>query len=533
MLLSVMAWIFASATVSVTEIFSEPMRAVSSATVLVFEPAAVHGSALITDATASRIARGELIAFGAVPARTILPASANASPSSLTLAPSIASASANAVGSASPTSYVPARPADPAAGVLTDSAQQLCYPSAFVFDPARGADVFQPALLAEMRGMTLLSNAAVVPPAQLREFVAENPKVIADLIYSPPSAVRAGSWWSSLSEAQQTSLVSAAPEVIGNLEGVPMSVRDRANRTYLTESMDALVDRLERGVGRGVQRDLLRTLRMLRAVEDALGTEKSVPERHLLTLDTVYPGRAAIALGDLSSADYVSYIVPGMFITIDEQIGDWTDAAARLYAEQASFEAVFEEEATVATVAWIGYHTPHVMNVGGRELAEQGANYLANSLDGIRAIRASDEPHVSVIAHSYGSTAALMALTDGAKADALALVGSPGSAAQHVSELAVPADDVYVGEAGWDPIVDSAFFGSDPGAASFGAKKLSVAGSIDRLTGKALSGSTGHNEYFSPGTEAMRNMALIGIDKGQWVTEGTALDAQKTLALAG
>jgi hypothetical protein len=491
LLLSVVAWLLASATVSVPEHFSEPMRAISTATVLVFEPASA------------------LSGLGAAPAGA-------------------ASATAGGIAPAPLTSR-----ADSTAVAGEESGQPLCYPSAFVFDPTLGIETFEPSLLAEMGGMTLLSNAAALSPRQLRKFVTDNPRVIADLIYSPPSAARAGSWWSGLSRGQQRTLQRAAPEVVGNLEGVPLPVRDEANRAYLAQSMESITDRLEDGVGRGVQRDLLRTLRMLRAVDDALGTAESVPERYLLTLDTVYPGRAAIALGDIATADYVSYIVPGMFITIDEQIGDWTDAAARLYAEQASFEAVFEEKATVATVAWIGYHTPNVLTVGGRELAEQGAKYLSNSLDGVRAIREGDAAHVSVIAHSYGSTAALMALSEGAEVDSLALVGSPGSAAQHVSEIGVPAEDVYVGEAGWDPIVDSAFFGSDPGAASFGAKKLSVEGSIDRLTGKALAGSTGHNEYFSPGTEAMRNMALIGINKGQWVTDGTALDARKTLALAG
>lgn len=424
----------------------------------------------------------------------------------------------------------------PATGGADDAAvgigQPLCYPSAFVFDSKSGTEVLDSSLLTTMRGVTLLSNAARLTAPQLRDFVDENPEVVDDLIFSPPSGEQTSVWWAGLPHAEKRILELGAPRIVGNLEGVPIATRDRANRLYLGDSMQSLEERLDAGVGRGMQRKLLRTLRMLHSIEDALGAEKAVPDRSLLTLDTTYPGRAAIALGELETADYVSLIVPGMFITIDEQIGDWTDAAARLYNEQASFEALFEERATVATVAWIGYQTPHVTNVGSLDLAREGANYLANAIDGVRAIRAGTEPHISVLAHSYGSTAALIALSGGTtRVDSLALIGSPGSAAQHVSELAVPAENVYVGEAKWDPIVDSAFFGSDPGAASFGAKTLSVAGSIDRLTQKVLEGSTGHNEYFSPGTEAMRNMALIGIDRGQWVTDGSPDDAEKTLAL--
>ena len=417
-------------------------------------------------------------------------------------------------------------------GANASAESQVCYPSAFRFDPGTGSDVLDSSRLAGMRGSTLLVNAAQLTRSQLRVFVEENPRVVSELIFNPPSGTSTAAWWSELSVIERRTLEAGAPQLVGNLEGIPVVTRDRANRAYLEDSMRELTDRLEAGVGRGMQRNLLRSLNMLRGIEDALGTDRAIPERSLLTLETAYPGRAAIVLGDLETADYVSYVVPGMFISISEQIGDWTDAAARLYNEQASFEALFEEQATVATVAWIGYQTPHIVNVGSLDLAEEGADYLANSINGLRAIRAGSQPHISLLAHSYGSTAALIALSDGTtRVDSLALVGSPGSAAQNVSEIGVPADSVYVGEASWDPIVDSAFFGSDPGADSFGAKTLSVAGSIDRLTQEVLQGSTGHNEYFSPGTESMRNMSLIGIDKGEWVTDGSPRDSEKTLAL--
>jgi pimeloyl-ACP methyl ester carboxylesterase len=134
-------------------------------------------------------------------------------------------------------------------------------------------------------------------------------------------------------------------------------------------------------------------------------------------------------------------------------------------------------------------------------------------------MRKGNEPYVSLLAHSYGSTAALMALTEyDFHVDALALVGSPGSAAQSVDELHVRHGNVYVGEADWDPVPNSSFFGSDPGAASYGARPMGVRGTIDVITHERLLGSTGHNEYFSPGTESMRNMALIGIDKGEFVS---------------
>ena len=151
--------------------------------------------------------------------------------------------------------------------------------------------------------------------------------------------------------------------------------------------------------------------------------------------------------------------------------------------------------------------------------AEEGRDSLAGAIEGLQALRAGDEPYISVIGHSYGSTAALMALTEyDFEVDALAMVGSPGSPAKSVDELHVRDGNVFVGEAAWDPIPNSAYFGSDPGSASYGAKPMGVAGGTDAVTHQPLKPSFGHNEYFSPGTESMRNFALVAIGQGKYVT---------------
>jgi pimeloyl-ACP methyl ester carboxylesterase len=157
--------------------------------------------------------------------------------------------------------------------------------------------------------------------------------------------------------------------------------------------------------------------------------------------------------------------------------------------------------------------------VGSLDNAYEGRDALTGAIEGLQSLRPGDQPYVSVIAHSYGSTAALLALTDNdVSIDALAMVGSPGSPAKSVNELHVRDGNVYVGEAAWDPIPNSSFFGSDPGAASYGAKPMGVDGGVDALTRQPLLPSLGHNEYFGPGTESMRNFALIAIGEGRYVT---------------
>jgi len=90
---------------------------------------------------------------------------------------------------------------------------------------------------------------------------------------------------------------------------------------------------------------------------------------------------------------------------------------------------------------------------------------------------------------------------------------------------------VWVGEAAWDPVPNSAFFGSDPGSPEFGAHHLGVEGGVDLITNEMLSASVGHNGYFGAGSESVRNLALIGIGQSQLVTDGTPKDTSKTLAL--
>ena len=152
------------------------------------------------------------------------------------------------------------------------------------------------------------------------------------------------------------------------------------------------------------------------------------------------------------------------------------------------------------------------------------------------ASRGDDQPYLSVLSHSYGSTAALLSLEeDAVSVDALALVGSPGSPARTVHDLHVTDGNVWVGAADWDPIPASGVFGSQPTSVEYGAHRFSVASGTDPVTGEALAGAVTHNDYFSPGGSSLRNLALIGIGEGDQVTGANraAGDASKALDKSG
>jgi hypothetical protein len=358
-------------------------------------------------------------------------------------------------------------------------------------------------------------------------YIQSHRAVLDAMLVNPPRASDVAALWKLIDPRKQASLVKAAPHVVGNLEGIPYSVRGRANVLDLKQTIAETRAGLATESGKAERLTMKRTLDTLQNIKKALATHDGV-KRTLIGLDTSTDARAAIVIGDLSRAHFVSYLVPGMYMSVDEQIVDWAKVGQELYDSQTSWLRRLlgprGSQATpgVATVAWIGYQTPELMNIGGLDLATQGANNLEQSLEGLQSIRQTDPPFVSVFAHSYGSTAALLALErHSVTVDALALLGSPGSDAQSVSQLSVRNGNVFVGQAPMDPIVHSAFFGSDPGAATYGAQKMGVSGGIDPITEAKLAGSSGHNEYFAAGSESMRNLALIGIDMGDLVMGGT------------
>lgn len=399
--------------------------------------------------------------------------------------------------------------------------------------------------LTTSRGTALLRGLATLPAHETAALLAETPALVERTLASPPAPRQVDRWWSSLSAAEQLSMTSAAPQLVGNLDGVPYAMRDLANRTHLRAVVDTLELTDPSTLGASERHVQSEQLQLLYSVLDALGPATANPARQLISLDADGQGKAAIVVGDLATADYVSYLVPGMFISVRESMVEWVDTAARLHDEQVSWLTLLSEAGAqgatsaddasaasvpeVATVAWIGYQTPHLLNVGSLDLAYEGRDALASAVQGLTTLRGDDRPFLSLLAHSYGSTAAMLALTDTpATVDALAMIGSPGAPGASMASLNVRGE-VFVGEAAWDPIPNSSFFGPDPGSTEFGARAMSVAGGVDVITNRVLEGSTGHNAYFSPGTESMRNMALIAIDRGELVTDGTTTDALRTL----
>jgi hypothetical protein len=445
--------------------------------------------------------------------------------------------------SVAPASYSASAPLNPGASlppITINGAGILVDPSAIAHGIPVTTFEISRVTVSEVRalsGIDLLRGVAQLPSGQLAKLVTTDPAIITKLLQSPPSSRDVASLWSSLSAKSRSSLITTTPRVVGGLDGFPVSVRNTANRLWVGKSIAKLREQLPSIAGRAVAQSDEHELDTLTTVETALKPTKHGPTRTLLSADPVGEGKAVIVLGNLQTASYVTYMVPGMFYTVDGQLGAWTGDAADLYAQQVAWlkriSAANPSAAhkTVAVVAWMGYHTPDLTNVGSLGPAYQARDALSHSIESLQLQRAGHLPYTTIVAHSYGSTAALMALAQGNfSVNALVLVGCPGSATQSAKDLDVKNTNVWVGAAAWDPVPTSAFFGSDPSAPSYGAHTMGVGGGTDVVTGKVLCQSIGHNDYFDPGTESIRNMAVIGIDQAGLVMRGDTADATRTLA---
>jgi len=278
-------------------------------------------------------------------------------------------------------------------------------------------------------------------------------------------------WWNGLTPEEQQAVVADHPEWIGGTDGIPAWARDGANRTLLGDfrtglqderaALQAQIDGLGffegwRLNGLENERDVLdEKLAALDNVEETLARGR----RQLLVLDTTGPQtRAAIAVGDVDTADHVAVFTPGFTSTVQGSMGNYDGSMEDLQLRSIDeLRRSGDRTSTVATVSWLGYEAPQWDGVVGDgsvlsdELAVAGARDLADFYRGVDASRASD-PHLTALGHSYGSLTTGLALQEQTGVDDMVIFGSPGLGTSHVEDLDVPSDHVFRIEARRDVV---------------------------------------------------------------------------------
>ncbi|OZD73283.1 hypothetical protein CH272_16530 [Rhodococcus sp. 05-340-1] len=327
-------------------------------------------------------------------------------------------------------------------------------------------------------------------------------------------------FWSALSPAARTRLLVEQPALIGNLDGLPGRVRDSANRRVLAaerlrlravevELQKELADNVFGGMFSDADAGLEQTRTRLASL-DAIDATLAQGARQLLVLDnsSYEETMAAVAVGDVDTATHVAVFVPGLDSTVhgnlfryDGDMENVKDTVQQLVSESA------------AAVTWLDYQAPQLgwslldpdRSVASGAAARAGADRLVPFLDGLDAARASD-PHLSVLAHSYGSLTAATALRDDTGVDDFVALGSPGFGTHSVADLRLPVGHVFAAEAEGDIVADLGAFGRDPGALD-GVTVLST----ERSDGGH--DSIGHSDYLTEGSTSGRNTALVVADR--------------------
>jgi len=361
-------------------------------------------------------------------------------------------------------------------------------------------------------------------------------------------------WWSGLSQSQRNALLISDPDLVGNTNGIPTGDRDEANRSGVQRDIEYLLGLQASGedLSASEQRWLDNAQSIEKAAQqvsdskwEGLGVNAFVMayQPHAFGGD----GIAAVAYGDPDTADHTAVYVPGIM-----QDGTYIDEngsqALNLYEE--TVNSMLSEdpprEGAVSTIAWIGYDSPNfnpesmwpwdlgdsagdVSHTVTEANAEAGGVALSQFVDGLNSTHTDgDQPHLTVIGHSYGSTTSAYAAAGGMDADSLVLIGSPGASegVHHASDLNMPAGQVFVGAADNDPVSwlggedgvlpgsgdDSLGLGQDPAQNDFGATVFAVDDG-EEFHGPGGLVDTGfkqnHVNYFDDTNPALANMADV------------------------
>ena len=323
-------------------------------------------------------------------------------------------------------------------------------------------------------------------------------------------------WWKLLSDSEREALINKDPEKYGNLDGIDMASRAKANELVLLGPKDAsgqhvpgagLLGQAERDLAEaeaamvGATSNLaaldLKRKQAQNRVDDlrALRDQMQVDGVTLVSLQPGKPGEnvlAALAIGDVDNAEHVATMVPGMTTNCRDS------AALNLgYAYNLRGAAVKAgaDPGNVATIAWLGYDAPPALpdlSVASTAQAEAGADPLRKFATGIHSWRSERgmDVHQSIIPHSYGSTTAGIAMRSIGKdvVDDFAYTGSPGAGVASVGTLGVDKDHVWVSAVPHHDAVQG--IGTD---GDFGLDPKTLKG-IGHLSGDA-SGAKGYSTY--------------------------------------
>ena len=237
-------------------------------------------------------------------------------------------------------------------------------------------------------------------------------------------------WWNGLSQAERNALMISDPDLVGNTNGIPTGDRDEANTSAVQRDIEYLLGL--QASGQELSASEQRWLENAQSIEVAVANAHSAgfAELDIDAFVMAYQphvfggdGIAAVAYGDPDTADHTAVYVPGI-MQDGTQIDENGLQALNLYEETLISMAGEDppRAGSVSTIAWIGYDSPNfnpeskmpwdlidsggdVSHTGTEANAQAGGVALSQFVDGLNSTHTGgDQPHLTVIGHSYGST---------------------------------------------------------------------------------------------------------------------------------
>jgi hypothetical protein len=347
----------------------------------------------------------------------------------------------------------------------------------------------------------------------------------------PPPGTDASSvagWWSRIDPAKRQWLQQNQPALLGNLDGLPFDVRDKANRAQLdaekaritAELAQIAAGHLPTGmdafqIANEVERDhnLLKGIEAIQQREALFAGKNPPTPFYVVGFDTQGSGHAVFCVGDPTKAKNLAITVPGTGTDLSWS-DTYIDIADKTRVEADSIGGPTDD---TASIYWQGYTAPPSIlpDAAYQNWADTGQAQLARFVAGL-STATNPNAHLTVVGHSYGSTVVgLAAARSGMHPNDIVFLASPGVGVDNASELGLDPKHVWAGHIEGDPInysppLDpfrwSPFdpherYGTDPTDPSFGGEQIWCQNNpLDPAN---------HMAYWDDGSSSLHNIGAI------------------------
>jgi len=313
-------------------------------------------------------------------------------------------------------------------------------------------------------------------------------QILGPLQTMTPAQIEA--WFNALPPGEAARLAAMYPHELGNLNGVPLSVRGQANWLLLNQ---AIAEASAHGGGT--------QLALLEGIRARMVDEAGAPVATLIMFDPDQD-HYGVLWGDPDAAN-IGVFVPG--VGEDNNIPSWITDAQNMYDAAGRGDS--------AVIMWKGYADPKgptlpgvvgptpaidpdVLNAASASRAVAGAKDLtAFCQDGLGL---NSGQSLTLIGHSYGSLVVGVALADdGLAPNRVVVAGSPGMGVNDIKGLHLSSDQFYAERAPGDPVANNlGGFGADPADPGFGGHRLATNAAGDPSV-------SGHSDYFNSRTQSV------------------------------